>query len=67
MLSLISGCVNTQKEPSKDLCYGAHLEYFYASSTYTREEKENKIASNDFFCGKCIDSLTYEEQTYCVD
>jgi len=66
MLSLISGCVNTQKEPSKNLCYGAHLEYFYASATYTREEKEAKIATNDYVCKQCLDSLSHDEQLTCI-
>ena len=67
MMSLISACGNTPRSPSKDLCHGAHLEYFYNSINYSVEEKKSKIAHNDFVCDKCIDSLTHEEQTYCVD
>jgi hypothetical protein len=67
MLSLISGCGNTPKSPTKDLCYGAHLEYFYDGINYSIEEKKAKVANNDFVCQKCINSLSHEEQTYCVD
>ena len=67
MMSLISGCGNTPKSPTKDLCYGAHLEYFYDGINYSNEEKKAKVANNDFVCEKCIDHLSHEEQTYCVD
>ena len=67
MMSALNSCKNTQKEPSKDLCYGAHLEYFYPSIKYSIADKDAKIANNEFACDKCIDSLTHVEQSYCVD
>jgi hypothetical protein len=67
MMSVISSCKNTQSEPSKDLCYGAHLEYFYPWIEYSIAEKDAKIANNEFACNICIDSLTHDEQSYCVD
>ena len=66
-MSLISACKNTQKEPNKNLCYGAHLEYFYNGINYSVENKKAKVANNDFVCDKCIDSLSHEEQSYCID
>ena len=66
-ISVISSCKNTQKDPSKDLCYGVHLEYFYNGIDYSIAEKDAKIANNEFACDKCIDRLTYDEQSYCVD
>ena len=67
MFSAASSCKSTQKEPSKDLCYGVHLEYFYPWIEYSIAEKDAKIANNEFVCDKCIDRLTYDEQSYCVD
>ena len=67
MFSAASSCKSTQKEPSKDLCYGAHLEYFYPGIEYSIAQKDAKIANNEFACDKCIDRLTYDEQSYCVD
>jgi len=67
MLSVISSCKSTQSEPSKDLCYGAHLEYFYPWIEYSIAEKDAKIANNEFACDQCIHTLTHDEQTYCVD
>jgi len=67
MMSALNSCKNTQKEPSKDLCYGAHLEYFYESIEYSIADKDAKIANNEFACDKCIDSLNHEEQSYCID
>jgi hypothetical protein len=67
MLSVISSCGNTPKDPSKDLCYGVHLEFFYNGIDYSDSDKNAKIANNEFACDKCIDRLTYDEQSYCVD
>jgi hypothetical protein len=44
-----------------------HLEYFYDGIDYSIAQKDAKIANNEFACDICIDRLTHDEQSYCVD
>ena len=68
MMSALNSCKNSQKsEPSKDLCYGAHMEYFIEGNKYSTEQENAVIANCKFVCNSCLDSLTNKEQADCKE
>ena len=66
ILSAAGSCKSLQETPpSKDLCYGAKIEYFQSNRTYSIEEQDRIIANLKFICDNCYNKITFDEQQTC--
>ena len=65
-LILISACENGKSPPpNKDLCHGAAIIWYNASSSYDLKEKIRIQSNNEFACEQCFNYLSREEQIVC--